>query len=261
MKFKGFLVLLLFGLSFLKSYGQEKNNFISRIYFYPLGMHIGNNHIQELGLGVFEFNYRRPYNLELGLKLSRKIFSKYYFEGGLSLKYWNLEFEYIINDPFYEDEIFAHEKRYIRKIVTSPYFGLHYNHHKFAISIGLEANVEVTSRSNVISGQSPIYVFFDPSSQTSSNLTISENNLFLNDFNFFLTPTLTFGYKISQRWSIEVNSKIKPYGDWPLYHLAIEGKMPDMEDGLYTLNDTRILNEIIFVHIGASYYLNKTITK
>lgn len=245
----------------VEAHTQQNNKLISSIYFYPLGFHIGNQHIEEHGLGIYQFNYKRPFNFELGYKLSRRIINSYSIEGGISVKYWNLEFEYIINDPFFEEEIFAHEERYIRKIMTSPNVGLLYKKNKIKIAIGLEANMEINSESNVISGQSPIYVFFDPNSQRSANLTISENNVFLNDFTLFLTPTLTLGYQILSRFSIELNGKIKPYGEWPLYRLKIEGKTPDLEDGLYLLNDVRILNKIVFIHLGVSYSLNKKSSK
>jgi len=53
---------------------------------------------------------------------------------------------------------------------------------------------------------------------------------------------------------MEVDFHISPFGNYYVYQWIVEGKTAEMPDGLYTLNDTRIHNKMMFMFLSISYF-------
>lgn len=247
-------IIVVISIYFKPLYGQNKIN--SRLYFLPIGMKVSTGDVQEFGLGIYEFKYTTPLNIELGCIFSKKVIKNLFVDAGIGLKANKLKIEYSIDDPYIEGEIFGREKRYLNKIELSPQLSLNYNVEKIYFSIGYETSLKISYNSNLVSGISPTYVFFDPIGQRNAFFTIRETNFFLEGLRLHHRLVANIGYRLNEKWHLNLNFKYKPFTNWFQYGLLIEGKTPDMPEGNYILNDTRILNKLMLVSFGISYSLN-----
>lgn len=237
------------------SNAQVKYN--PRIYFYPLGIDIGNINYEEHGLGTYDFNKLHTNNIEIGFILGVKLIDDFYFDFGLNFKKLKYEFEFVIDDPFISDEILFTENRHITKLMYSPNVGLMFSRKKYSMTVGCEPNLEIRSNGNIETVFSETYVFIDPITHQSAYFSYEERPLFLNSFELLFTPTLKLNYEIIPKLSIDLCAKLKPYGKFYLYQLKIQGKTAEMPDGIYILNDSRINNKMIYAFLGISYSLSK----
>ena len=233
-----------------------QNKIETRLYFLPVGARVSTGDVVELGLGIYEFNYSRPWNVELGCVFSKKIIKRLFVDVGIALKYQSIHLEYIIHDPYIQGEIFGQEKRYLNKIDASPQVALQYSFEKIYFSVGLETSLRIAQKSDLVTGSSPIYIFFGPDEQSSAFLTVRETDLFLTTLGLHHGLFANAGYRINSKWHVNANFKFQPFKHWAHYGLLIEGKTPDLPQGNHTLNDTRILNKLMLLGFGFSYSFN-----
>lgn len=238
--------------------GQSKNQL--EFKFSPIGINVGNIHIKEYGLGHYKFNPKNGLNLATSIVYSHKIFKPLYIEVGLGLKLVDYKFSYEITNPFDNQDILSTEERYHKRIMWCPHFGLSYSKEKWKFSLAYEPHFELTKSTNIGTRYGGLEFFVDLATQRSAYFTISEVDLFTDDIFLFGIPSMDISYSINPKFSLNLSSLIKPYGQWPLYQLRIHGKTADMADGTYILNNIRISNKFLMVFLGVTYQLsNKSI--
>ena len=245
--------LLFFVVVFFPLLVCGQNQTLWKAYLHPIGLQIDNYHIEELGLGLYHFQNNRPINFEAGISMSKKVAGKLNFDTKFSIKKLNYGFQMTLLNPIDNITVFSIENRYMRKLVFSPNIGLSINTNLITLGIGIEPNLDLSYSTNVVPGYSPIYVFIDPINQKSGQLTIYEIDLFFNRIQLYLTPTLSFSYKLGERIDVQIEAKVKPYGNWIFYSMQIEGRTAEMPMELYDLNKIYVYNRHLFLYTGLSY--------
>lgn len=100
-----------------------------------------------------------------------------------------------------------------------------------------------------------INLFIDPGSNRTAYFSFEERDFFLTSLSLFLAPIGEVSYQIRPKVSACLRFTFKPYGNFYLYQLRIQGKTADMPDGNHILNDSRINNKLMFLNLGISYSL------
>ncbi len=165
------------------------------------------------------------------------------------------KFDFVITDPFDENSELLRANRYENKFMIVPHLGLRYNINKFSVSLGIESNLEISSSGNIETQFSSINLFIDPGTNRTAYFSFEERDFFLKSLSLFLAPVGDVSYQISPKVSTCLRFTFKPYGNFCLYQLRIQGKTADMPDGNYILNDSRINNKLMFLNLGVSYSL------
>ncbi len=252
-RMKTILPFLFFLLVSITTYAQ--NVFHIRAFLYPVGLQLGQSHLVEYGEGYYPFRYSKQNNWELGLMTDKNLFGDIYLELGMSLKKWNMEFDYIIIEPLSGGEVYKDESRYLRRLMISPHAGFAYKRNKLSLSAGVEPNIALSTSSNVETGELPRESFFNPATGNSAYLIIEETNYFYDDLFYNMTPSVTMEYKVTERLAVVANAKIRYFGTQPLYRLQITGTTGTPPNIEHKFNDTIILNRMMFLYFGASYTL------
>jgi hypothetical protein len=250
-------IFLFLGVCYFKSNCQDNTKY--RIYCNPIGFQVGNSNIDEYGEGVYELKNTNRINLDIGFLVSKRINKTLFFEFGIGLKKLNYAFKFTIPDPFDPNTIFLKEKRFNDRLVISPHLGLQFIKNKIFISASAEPNLALFSNSNFEGtyAYSPLYIFLDPVTQKSAYFSYTEGNFYTNKLFLFLTPKISFSYSISKNLYLGVDFLIRPFGQYYLYQWLVEGKTAEMPDGLYTLNDSRVNNKMVYAFLSISYFIDQ----
>ncbi|MEP6794401.1 MAG: hypothetical protein ABJB16_08750 [Saprospiraceae bacterium] len=245
--------IIIFVICNLWANAQER--YYSKVYFSPLGLGIGRANFDEVGLGVYKFNMKQTNLVEGGVILGRQLIKNLYGEVGLSLRSLKYKFDFVITDPFDENLELLRANRYENKFMIVPHLGFRYGINKFSVSLGIESNLEISSSGNIETQFSSINLFIDPGTNRTAYFSFEERDFFLKSLSLFLAPVGDVSYQISPKVSTCLRFTFKPYGNFYLYQLRIQGKTADMPDGNHILNDSRINNKLMFLNLGVSYSL------
>lgn len=230
-----------------------QSNYTIRAFINPLGARIGNLDVEENGLGYFDVKTSRLHDFDLGTLLSIRVAGPFHVNIGAAYKYNKLNIQYRIADPLDDQIILVDGDRFIQKHIFSPHLGIEWRKANYFIGTGMEGNIDIDYKTNILDQEGPIYNFYDPVTMEQAFLYFNEIEIYHNDFIEYTSPYFNGGYMFLPGWYMTLNFKIKPYGNLPMYALLIEGKPLDLPHDNHILNSTQIRNRWIYASVGLAY--------
>ncbi|HEY3525316.1 MAG TPA: hypothetical protein VGK47_03900 [Nitrososphaeraceae archaeon] len=236
---------------FSKIAAQDSNKFVLLIN--PIGIRLNNPTWEEFGLGYYDIQNNLTNNMSILGMYKKYISKKVSLNIGLGIRQSKYNFDYILTDPFDNQIIVDQVNRYYNRTNLVPHFGASLSLQRLEISIGYEFTIELFSNGNIETYYFPTQLFIDFETQDIAYYNVIEKIGFNDDAFRFATPVLMFDYKLSNKFSLNFTSLIKPYGNIHLYQLDIIGETGYMEEGDYQLNDSRINSYNLSFYFGMKY--------
>jgi len=208
----------------------------------------------ESSIGYYSYEQKHRPSFRLGAELTRKVGPN--FELGLEVFYRDLSVSpsYLITNPLIHDAVLFDVTRDIR--TSSIGYGLiaQYSMQQWAFTILLEASNPISIAKD-FNNSNQVIAFFDINQQEAAALQIIEASDPPTGDMAYLTPAVKVACKLTSRLSIYANAQLKLYGNQEVYHLVVNGNIPDLGGNSQTLNNATIFNRSTTLGIGLSFRL------
>lgn len=224
--------------------------------FSPVGIDISNN-IEEHALGIYDVKNNFRLSQEFGITYRKVLVDQLSIDFGVCLRKINYNFDYIIHDPFHTELILFTQNRFHNRLMVYPHLGFSYSVSKFIVEFGFEPGLTIFKKTNIRTLFGSIEFFVDPNTGKSATFSIIERTYFVDTAIKWATPVFSVNYNLSSNFAIRFTSLFKPYGEYYFYVLDIQGRTPDMPNGTFQLNNTRINNKLGYVFLGITYQMFK----
>lgn len=247
-----FRILVLFQLVFAGISSIAQSAWTSELFLNPYLQRLGKSHIEHGDPHMYEFDERKKWQTELGVRVYRSINER--LDAGLGLGIKNIFYGFAthLTNPLEPSSVIEIIEGEISMLMLTPYLSMKYEIGKFNIMGGIEINVPVNSASTFEELNTRFIGFFEPPDKFAA-LNIYVPPSFEYAYASFIIPELRLSYKLTP-FAVHCGAKMKPYGNRYLYALKVDGfsslfPTSDVE----RLHTTIVYNRMIMPYIGCSF--------